>query len=1046
MLSVYLPDSGKSDFIFESALNRLAAGITHLLSRHRPHGIIIAGDFNVELVPAVSARDIIGACLWPSVNGSRYSERQDLLMAFCARFGLIHGPSHLAGTPLERWTRESWGNPPVRTSLDHALLSPSLLLERWSPWPSAQWSREKHKYWGDHRPILASVVSAHGCRDQFFLDTPNPHPSFKGWQCSNEGDDATIRARLESWLERHGEDLLAAYNVTHDRIDVARAMSDGLVDVCCSVPYTTMTSRRGVAVHPPAQLRSVRRNRGAIPAADTEALRANRREERALIREWETRKLSTLGGLRQARFRDSWRSISFVQFGPDRPPSCNRDEWRTELRHHWNARFGDPLDVPSARQLFCARLFGDAANRPVKCTLGEVVLALASAKHQSAGGPDGPVAEMLHVLPLSLVRFVRNMFNARFALDCQGCLRLDAWRCMVADWIRKDDESDLLGSFRPIMRSSVFLKWIERVLMGPGAVYCLLHRAPLWGFRPRLSSSMLCMATSNAVRSLLQYHDVAHPSQGVIDGVFMTVDVEKAFDKMTMDSEASALIEAGFPPDRIATLVSELVSCGVYVRLGDVEVGPLPHSRGKQGGCSTPLGFSAVLAAALAPLVRQWRSAEFGIPLVGSNARLCCAVFADNVLLCGSFAHVVSMYTSLTRAIHEFALNWKPSSFGALGPRGRQLVVPAVGPQPSRTITCAQQFRWLGQVVAYEPGWECEHDACFAAATDSWNRNRRWYYSRKLTLRARIRMFNQSTVSVLVTRLSQLPCSSSVLQRARRWENRCLRALVGATGPFVALADFANATRRARRIAMRVGHRDVVTECLSRHFAVAGQWARIPLDNDDLAMRDFRSCWVASLESTWRQLQAQGVRRAAPGRPRPCWDSFLHEWSGGAWVRWAHCAATWQSLLSSWLQWAIDKAGVTSADLLRPLQASTTIGPSVVDHGIPSLTIAPPSRSGLFFATDSLVLARTLQGKWALRSSWLASLVRSCNDAVDCVMEQIAFNTEREGWWISHTSRRHNGWADALSKFARLTLCPITGWIHSASLWRAWHFETFCGG
>ena len=142
-------------------------------------------------------------------------------------------------------------------------------------------------------------------------------------------------------------------------------------------------------------------------------------------------------------------------------------------------------------------------------------------------------------------------------------------------------------------------------------------------------------------------------------------------------------------------------------------------------------------------------------------------------------------------------------------------------------------------------------------------------------------MFASAVVSVLVTRVCQLPCSASVLQKVRRWENRCLRSLVGLNGPFVSLDDFAAATRKARKISAKIGHVDAVTLCLRRHYTLASQWIRLPIDPGDLVVRDFRACWKTALTSTWLGLQVAGVRRVSPGRPRPCWDAFLHAWSEG---------------------------------------------------------------------------------------------------------------------------------------------------------------------
>ena len=161
MVSVYLPDSSKPTFAFELAVSALSAGLDAIRARHRTCGFILAGGFNVKFSSAsgVSA-DIVGPCLWPA--GNRPSERLDILLAFCGYQQLVHGPSFVPGPVLERWTREAWGANGARTSLDHVLLSQSLCIVRWSPWPLRTWDRDKRCLWGDHRPMLAIVEAASG--------------------------------------------------------------------------------------------------------------------------------------------------------------------------------------------------------------------------------------------------------------------------------------------------------------------------------------------------------------------------------------------------------------------------------------------------------------------------------------------------------------------------------------------------------------------------------------------------------------------------------------------------------------------------------------------------------------------------------------------------------------------------------------------------------------------------------------------------------------------------------------------------------------------
>ena len=50
LFCVYLPDSGKTDFAFETAVSWLQSGVSHLLHKWNFKHQVIAGDFNVEFI------------------------------------------------------------------------------------------------------------------------------------------------------------------------------------------------------------------------------------------------------------------------------------------------------------------------------------------------------------------------------------------------------------------------------------------------------------------------------------------------------------------------------------------------------------------------------------------------------------------------------------------------------------------------------------------------------------------------------------------------------------------------------------------------------------------------------------------------------------------------------------------------------------------------------------------------------------------------------------------------------------------------------------
>ena len=359
----------------------------------------------------------------------------------------------------------------------------------------------------------------------------------------------------------------------------------------------------------------------------------------------------------------------------------------------------------------------------------------------------------------------------------------------------------------------------------------LFPRFPLWGFRPGLAAAQLALSVQFAVLTALSFssrsalsdnHPAASRGQGDDHPIILFVDVEKAFDKMVLAHQCRSLLEADLAPERVAAYLGEQLYSKVWARLGDVKSGPLPHSRGKQGGCGTPFAFNAIMTAALSRPFASWERRGFGIPLPASPARpassFIAGVFADNLVLAGTYSQVVSMYIEATAAIHDMSLCWKPSSYTALGPSGARIALPAAPGHEARSVPCLQETPWLGFHLAYACDWHQATAKAFEAANHAWHANRKTLYSRRLSLRCRLQIFAQTVISVLLSRLTLLPLTARVVQRVRRFETRFLRALPGWQRANYSVPQYAEFTRKARKVAAACGHADVTAAYLHRVF------------------------------------------------------------------------------------------------------------------------------------------------------------------------------------------------------------------------------------
>ena len=109
LFSVYLPDRGKVERQYESALAELAVAMRLARSAYSVRHFVLVGDWNVQLSrPSVIedelnlewGESVFGPNL-PETADRRHCDRQDSVHSFCSQFNLVHGPSHLASP---RWS------------------------------------------------------------------------------------------------------------------------------------------------------------------------------------------------------------------------------------------------------------------------------------------------------------------------------------------------------------------------------------------------------------------------------------------------------------------------------------------------------------------------------------------------------------------------------------------------------------------------------------------------------------------------------------------------------------------------------------------------------------------------------------------------------------------------------------------------------------------------------------------------------------------------------------------------------------------------------
>ena len=246
LISTYLPDSGKSERQYESALAELAVAVRLASSQYAVKSFVIAGDWNVGFSRAVLSADgdsahcdddVFGPNL-PQHVDRRFCDRQDAVLAFCAQFSLVHGPSFLTDPVWsEAWTRKGWSDSSPLSHLDHVFISSNLKMSRWAPWPADSWHRERHRVWGDHRPFLWTVEARNTPR--VFPTRGRRYPNLKGWAPLTPEALELVMGRLHDWAMAKVNSLLAS----------CYRCASGLVDASGTMPLPRKPPRTSV-LHP----------------------------------------------------------------------------------------------------------------------------------------------------------------------------------------------------------------------------------------------------------------------------------------------------------------------------------------------------------------------------------------------------------------------------------------------------------------------------------------------------------------------------------------------------------------------------------------------------------------------------------------------------------------------------------------------------------------------------------------------------------------------------------------------------------------------------
>ena len=197
-----------------------------------------------------------------------------------------------------------------------------------------------------------------------------------------------------------------------------------------------------------------------------------------------------------------------------------------------NSTQGPPIPLPSAPQIPLLDL--PWINDKL------INQAIHSFKHDKAAGPDDFKPILLQNLPPSIISRLKTLFTACISLGFTPSL----WKTSKTIFIPKNGKSNYQDpkSFRPISLSSFFFKTLEKLMLWEAEQTCLIT-SPMHDNQHAFRKNHSCDIALSRV--------VGHIEKSILNGHYtlgVFLDIQGAFDNITIDSLESGMKAHGFPP------------------------------------------------------------------------------------------------------------------------------------------------------------------------------------------------------------------------------------------------------------------------------------------------------------------------------------------------------------------------------------------------------------------------------------------------------------------------------------------------------------------
>lgn len=274
-------------------------------------------------------------------------------------------------------------------------------------------------------------------------------------------------------------------------------------------------------------------------------------------------------------------------------------EWRTFLTGAPAAPPPDPVAVPAQR----IDVFQPATAQDIKVALPP---------KNSAAGPDGFTARLLRSVPLPLLRVLVNLLLLLRRLPT-------AWRAARTSFIPKKNPASLPSDFRPITVGPVIQRLFHKILarrVTAAASLDFRQRA----FQPVDGCAENILLLSTALDEARQKLRPLH---------LASVDLAKAFDRVTTESILRGALRAGFDDSLLAYIRELYATSYTTLQYEGEELVVQPTTGVRQGDPLSPVLFNLVVDEFLS-------NVDPGVAFRSGQFSLDAMAFADDLVVCAS--------------------------------------------------------------------------------------------------------------------------------------------------------------------------------------------------------------------------------------------------------------------------------------------------------------------------------------------------------------------------------------------------------------------------